>query len=377
MKVPFLDLQAHHQPIREQLDAAIRDVIDQSAFAGGPFVAAFENEFARYCGSRHAIGVGNGTDALWLSLLALEVGPGDEVITVPSTFMATAEAISYCGARPKFVDIDEQTYTLDPALLERAISPRTKAIVPVHLFGQCADMDPILDIANKHGIPVVEDACQAHGAQYKGRKAGTLGALGCFSFYPGKNLGALGEAGGVTTDDKELAGRIQVFRDHGQHKKYYHSRVGWNARMDGIQGAVLSIKLKHLNVNNIRRRAHALLYDQLLADAQEIITPFEAPHSQHVYHIYAVRVQERNQILQALADKGISCAIHYPIPVHLQEAYRFLGYDEGSFPVAERCAQEFLSLPMFPELTNEQIHAVAAELKLCISGRKPRSGCVK
>jgi dTDP-4-amino-4,6-dideoxygalactose transaminase len=363
--------------MREQLDAAIAEVIDKNAFAGGPFVAAFEGEFAKYCGSKYAIGVGNGTDALWLSLLALEVGPGDEVITVPSTFMATTEAISYCGARPKFVDIDEQTYTMDPALLERAIGPRTKAIIPVHLFGQCADMDPILDIANRHGIPVVEDACQAHGAQYKGRKAGNLGALGCFSFYPGKNLGAFGEAGGVTTNDKELAARIQVFRDHGQHKKYYHSHVGWNARMDGIQGAVLSIKLKHLDVNNVRRHAHALLYNHLLADVQEIITPFEAPHNHSVYHIYAVRVQDRNQILQALADKGISCAIHYPIPVHLQEAYRFLGHEEGSFPVAERCAQEFLSLPMFPELTKEQIHAVAAELTSCISGRKPSSGCLK
>ncbi|HEY3862898.1 MAG TPA: DegT/DnrJ/EryC1/StrS family aminotransferase [Verrucomicrobiae bacterium] len=377
MKVPFLDLNAHHQPIREQLDAAIGEVIDKSAFAGGPYVAAFENQFAQFCGSKHAIGVGNGTDALWLSLLALEVGPGDEVITVPSTFMATAEAITYCGARPTFIDIDERTYTMDPALIERAISPRTKAIIPVHLFGQCADMDPILDIANKHGIPVVEDACQAHGAEYKGKKAGTMGVTGCFSYYPGKNLGALGEAGGITTDDKDLAARIQVFRDHGQHKKYYHSRVGWNARMDGIQGAVLSIKLKHLEANNVRRHAHGLLYDQLLADTEEIVTPFEAPHNRHVYHIYAVRVQERNQILQALSDKGISCAIHYPIPVHLQEAYRFLGCDEGSFPAAERCAEEFLSLPMFPELTNEQIHAVASELKSCISGRKPQTGVLK
>ena len=377
MKVPFLDLAAHHQPIREQIDAAISAVIDKNAFAGGPFVAAFEAEFAKYCGSSHAIGVGNGTDALWLSLLALGVGPGDEVITVPSTFMATAEAISYCGARPKFVDIDEQTYTMDPALIERAISPRTKAIIPVHLFGQCADMDPILDIGRRHGLPVVEDACQAHGAEYKGRKAGTLGVLGCFSFYPGKNLGALGEAGGVTTNDKELAARIQVFRDHGQHKKYYHSRVGWNARMDGIQGAVLSVKLKHLDVSNARRHAHALSYNQLLGGMEEIITPVEAPQRRHVFHIYAVRVRERDHILEALADKGISCAIHYPIPVHLQEAYQFLGCKEGSFPVAERCAQEFLSLPMFPELTREQIQAVAAELKACVSGRKPRSGCLK
>ncbi len=377
MKVPFLDLTAHHQPIREQLDAAIRDVIDANAFAGGPFVAAFERDFAQYCGSDHAIGVGNGTDALWLSLLALEVGPGDEVITVPSTFMATAEAISYCGARPKFVDIDEQTYTMDPGLLERAITPRTKAIIPVHLFGQCADMDPILEIAGRHRIPVVEDACQAHGALYKGRKAGSMGTTGCFSFYPGKNLGALGEAGGVITDDQELAARIQVLRDHGQHKKYYHSKVGWNARMDGIQGAVLSVKLKQLEVSNVRRHSHALLYDQLLGGAEEIITPFEAPHNRHIYHIYAVRVRERNQVLQAMANQGISCAIHYPIPVHLQEAYRSLGYGEGSFPVAERCAEEFLSLPMFPELSKEQIHAVAEELKSCLSARKPCNSCVR
>ena len=377
MKVPFLDLNAHHRPIREQLDAAIRDVIDASAFGGGPFVATFVGEFAKYCGSNFAIGVGNGTDALWLTLLALGVGEGDEVITVPSTFMATAEAITYCGARPKFVDIDEQTYTLDPALIERAITPRTKAIIPVHLFGQCADMDPILEIAARHGIPVVEDACQAHGALYKKRRAGALGVAGCFSFYPGKNLGALGEAGAVTTDDKELAAKIQVLRDHGQDRKYYHSKIGWNGRMDGIQGAVLSVKLKHLEVSNVRRHAHGLLYDQLLGETREIVTPFEGPHNRHVYHVYAVRVQERNQILQALAEKGITCAIHYPIPVHLQEAYRFLGLAEGSFPVAERCAEEFLSLPMFPELTNDQIHSVAEELKSCVSGRKPQSSLVK
>jgi dTDP-4-amino-4,6-dideoxygalactose transaminase len=377
MKVPFLDLNAHHQPIREQLDAAIRDVIDSSAFAGGPFVAAFEKDFAKYCGSNFCVGVGNGTDALWLALLALGVEPGDDVVTVPSTFMATAEAITYCGARPVFADIDEQTYTMDPALLERAITKRTKAIIPVHLFGQCADMDPILEIANKHGIPVVEDACQAHGAIYKGRKAGTLGAAGCFSFYPGKNLGALGEAGGTTTDDKDLAGKMQVYRDHGQHRKYHHSKVGWNARMDGIQGAVLSVKLKLLESSNIRRHAHAMLYDQLLGGMEEIITPSEATHNRHVYHIYAVRVKERDQLLQSLAGKGISCAIHYPIPVHLQEAYSFLGLGKGSFPVAERCADEFLSLPMFPELANEQIHAVAEGVKSCLSGRKPESNLVK
>lgn len=372
MKVPFLDLKAHHAPIREQLDAAIRDVIDAGAFAGGPFVAKFEQEFAAYCGAANAVGVGNGTDALWLSLLALGVGKNDEVVTVPSTFMATAEAISFCGARPAFVDIDEQSYTLDPRLLEKAVNPRTKAIIPVHLFGQTADMQPILEIASRHGIPVIEDACQAHGATYDGRKAGTMGVAGCFSFYPGKNLGALGEAGAVVTNDAKLAAKIQVLRDHGQARKYYHTHIGWNGRMDGIQGAVLSVKLKQLDVSNVRRHAHAMLYDQLLQGVEEVVRPVQAPRNHHVYHVYAVRVQDRNQVLQALTDKGIGCAIHYPIPVHLQDAYRFLGLGPGSFPVAERCAEEFLSLPMFPELSREQIQAAAQELKLCLSAAKPQ-----
>jgi dTDP-4-amino-4,6-dideoxygalactose transaminase len=377
MKVPFLDLKAHHAPIREQLDAAIREVIDAGAFAGGPFVAKFEKEFAAYCGTAQAVGVGNGTDALWFALLALGVGPNDEVITVPSTFMATAESISYCGARPVFVDIDEATYNMDPGLVEKAITPRTKAIIPVHLFGQCADMDPILKIAAEHRIPVIEDACQAHGATYKGRKAGTLGVAGCFSFYPGKNLGALGEAGAVVTNNAELAGKIQGLRDHGQARKYCHSQIGWNGRMDGIQGAVLSVKLKQLDVSNLRRRSHALLYDQLLGEIEEVIVPAQGRFNQSVYHIYAVRVKDRDQVLQSMAEKGISCAIHYPIPVHLQEAYRFLGREKGSFPVAERCAGEFLSLPMFPELTREQIHAVADELKLCLSAARPLAGCAQ
>jgi dTDP-4-amino-4,6-dideoxygalactose transaminase len=238
-------------------------------------------------------------------------------------------------------------------------------------------MDPILEIAARRKIPVVEDACQAHGAMYKGRKAGSMGVAGCFSFYPGKNLGALGEAGGVVTSDEQLAEKIRVLRDHGQHRKYYHSQIGWNARMDGIQGAVLSVKLKRLDVGNVQRQAHALLYDQILGETEQIITPFQSPEGRHVYHIYAVRVQNRNQVMQSMADKGISCAIHYPIPIHLQEAYRFLGHEKGSFPVAEICAEEFLSLPMFPELGKAQIHAVADELKMCISGRKPLSNCLK
>jgi dTDP-4-amino-4,6-dideoxygalactose transaminase len=371
MKVPFLDLKAHHEPIREQLDAAIRDVIDAGAFAGGPFVAKFEKEFAAYCGAAHSIGVGNGTDALWFALLALGVGPGDEVITVPSTFMATAEAISFCGARPVFVDIDEVTYTMDVGLLEKAITPKTKAIIPVHLFGQCSDMDAILAIARKHGIPVVEDACQAHGATYKGRKAGTLGAAGAFSFYPGKNLGALGEGGGVVTNDADLAGKMQVLRDHGQSRKYHHTKIGWNGRMDGIQGAALSVKLKHLDSANSRRQAHAKLYNELLRGTEEVITPVQADYGQSVFHIYAVRVKNRDQVLQRMGEKGISCAIHYPIPVHLQEAYQFLGLGKGSYPVAERCAEEFLSLPMYPELTREMVAAVVAALQECVTTGKP------
>lgn len=367
MKVPFIDLKAHHEPIRGEIDAAIREVIDANAFAGGPFVARFEEEFAAFCGTKYSIGVGNGTDALWLALLALGVGAGDEVITSPSTFMATAEAISFTGARPVFVDVDEQTYTLDPALLEKAISPRTKAIIPVHLFGQPADMDPILEIANQRHIPVIEDACQAHGAEYKGRRAGSLGIAGCFSFYPGKNLGAFGEAGAVTTSDPELKAKIQMLRDHGQARKYEHAVVGWNARMDGIQGAVLRVKLKYLAQGNDARRAHAQQYNRLLSSLECVLTPFEADYARHIYHVYATRVKNRDHLLKILAQRDIHCGIHYPIPVHLQQAYEFLGYKRGSFPVAERCAEEFLSLPMFPELSREQVELVVAELAKLVS----------
>jgi dTDP-4-amino-4,6-dideoxygalactose transaminase len=375
LKVPFLDLQAHHRPLRAELDAAIAAVLDSCAFAGGPFVAKFEQEFAAFCGARYALGVGNGTDALWLSLLALGVGPGDEVVTVPHTFMATAEAISYCGARPVFVDVEETTQTMDPALLERAITPRTKAIIPVHLFGQMADMEAILAIAQRHGIPMVEDACQAHGARQNGRVAGTLGATGCFSFYPGKNLGAFGEAGAVITNDSELKHRIEVLRDHGQERKYFHSRIGWNARMDGIQGAVLSVKLRHLQSANDRRRANAALYDELLADLP-LRPPVQAPGNHHVYHLYAVRVANRDVVLREMTAAGIGCGIHYPVPVHLQAAYQHLGYGPGCFPVAEQCASELLSLPMYPELTADQIHQVVEALKGCLTATRPHACAV-
>lgn len=363
MKVPFLDLKAHHAPLIEKFDRAIREVIESNAFAGGPFVEKFEEEFAAFCGSSYAIGVGNGTDALWLTLLALGIGEGDEVITVPNTFIATAEAIAYCKARPVFVDVDPDTFTMNPAELEKSVTERTKAIVPVHLFGQPADMDPILEFARARGLFVIEDAAQAHGAKYKGREAGTMGDAGCFSFYPGKNLGAFGEAGAVVTSDLELQKRIQVLRDHGQSRKYYHAVMGWNCRMDGIQAAVLSIKLRHLEQANLLRREHALRYNRAFAGIDELITPVEAHYSQHVYHVYALRVQERDEVRRHLQEKGVGCAVHYPIPVHLQEACRNLGYQEGAFPIAEKLAEEFLSLPMFPELTAEQIEYVAC----CVS----------
>ena len=366
--VPFLDLRAHHEPFMEEFVGAFRRVAETSAFAGGPFVAAFEKEFAAFCGAKHCIAVGNGTDALWLSLLALGVGPGDEVITVPNSFMATAEAISYCGAKPVFVDVDEETYTMDVTQLEKAITVRTRAIIPVHLYGQMADMDAILAIAARYGVPVVEDACQAHGAKRNGRTAGTAGATGCFSYYPGKNLGAFGEAGGITTNDSELCTKMQVLRDHGQAKKYFHSMIGWNARMDGIQGAILSIKLRHLAAGNESRRQHAEMYDSLLADEPRIITPASAAGTENVHHIYPVRVANRDQVLAKMNARGLNCAIHYPVPIHLQEAYAGLGLKAGSFPVVERVAGELLSLPMYPELKPEQVQRVAEGLKECVAG---------
>ena len=369
--VPFLDLRAQHEPLMDEFVDAFRKVTEASAFAGGPFVSAFEKEFAAFCGTKHCVAVGNGTDALWLSLLALGIGPGDEVITVPNSFMATAEAISYCGAKPVFVDIDERTCLMDANQLEAAITLRTRAIIPVHLYGQMADMDAILAIAKRHGLPVVEDACQAHGAKRNGHIAGGAGVTGCFSFYPGKNLGAFGEGGGITTNDSEIATKMQVLRDHGQSKKYHHSVVGWNARMDGIQGAILSIKLRHLAEGNKARRAHAALYDRLLADESRVVLPTVARASEHVYHIYAVRVKNRDQVLAKMNARGLNCAIHYPVPIHLQEAYRPLGLKPGSFPVVERVSGELLSLPMFPELRPEQIQRVAEGLKEVLTELEP------
>ena len=363
MAVPFLDLKAQYLSIQNEVAMALQNVLDKTAFAGGRFVERFEREFALFCGVKSAIGVSSGTSALWTALLAFGIGKGDEVITTPNTFIATAEAISYCGAKPVFVDVDEQTYNMNPALLEDAITPRTKAVIPVHLYGQTADMDAIIKIAKKHGLFVIEDASQAHGAEYKERRAGSIGDAGCFSFYPGKNLGAYGEAGAVVTNNIEVAEKIRMLRDHGQKKKYYHSIIGWNARMDGFQGAILSVKLKYLAVWNEARRKNARLYNDLLAETDGIITPVEAAYAKHIYHIYAVRVQNRGELITALAEKDIHCGIHYPVPIHLQDAYRFLGYKKDSFPVAEKCADELISLPMFPELSKAQIEEVCDEIK--------------
>ncbi len=372
MKVPFLDLKAQYESIKDEIGEAIQQVLDSCAFAGGPFVEEFEKNFAELCGCKHAVGVGSGTEALWMALMALGVGPGDEVITVPNTFIATAEAITFCGATPVFIDIDEKTYTMDPQKLEdylkfrnqkSKIQNRPKAVIPVHLFGQMADMDPIMEIARSHNLFVVEDACQAHAAEYKGRRAGSIGHAGCFSFYPGKNLGAYGEAGAIVTNNSALEEKMAMFRDHGQSKKYYHNMIGWNARMDGFQGAVLNVKLKHLDSWTEARRKNAKIYNDRLSHLNGLIIPLEAYYAKHVYHVYAIRVQIREKLMTALSEKDIYGAIHYPVSVHLQDAYDSLGLKNGSCPVAEKCAEEYVSLPMFPELDDEQIEYVTQEIK--------------
>jgi dTDP-4-amino-4,6-dideoxygalactose transaminase len=365
VKVNFLDLKVQYEAIKDEIAGALQAVLDKTAFAGGPFVAQFEEEFSKYCQTEHAVGVGSGTEALWLALLAAGVGPGDEVITVPNTFIATAEAISFAGATPVFVDIDETTHNMDPNLLEAAITNKTKAVIPVHLFGQPADMDPIRIVAQKYGLFLLEDACQAHGAEYKSKRTGSLGDVGAFSFYPGKNLGAYGEAGAVTTNDADMAGKMRMIRDHGQAAKYYHDVIGWNGRMDGFQGAILSVKLKYLDQWNEGRRRNADLYRQNLAGIEGIILPEEANFARHVYHLFSIRVLEvdRDDFMKALGEKEIFSGIHYPVPVHLQNAYASLNLGPGSFPVAEKCASQYVSLPMFPELGEEQIKFVSTQIR--------------
>lgn len=369
MRVPFIDLKAQYETIKDEINEAINEVLESCSFAGGPFVERFENEFARYCQCKYAIGVGSGTEAIWLSLLALGVGPGDEVITVPNTFIATAEAISFCGATPAFVDIDEKTYTMDPQKLDDYLrerflnknstkTARPKAVIPVHLFGQMADMDPIQEIATHYGLNVIEDACQAHGAEYKGKRAGSIGDAGCFSFFPGKNLGAYGEAGAVSTNDTELAKKIQILRDHGQSRKYHHNSIGWNARMDGLQGAILGVKLSHLDEWSEARRQKAQCYKDLMGGLEAVVLPKEADYSKHVFHIYAILTRNRDSLIKYLNQYKISCGIHYPVPIHLSEAYRSLDLRDGSLGRSEKYARELVSLPIFPELDVAQISYV-------------------
>jgi dTDP-4-amino-4,6-dideoxygalactose transaminase len=358
VKVRFVDLSAQHRPLESELCDVFKRVLQNCSFVLGPEVEKFEENFASYLGVAHCVTVTNGTAALQLVLQALGVGPGHEVITVPHTFIATAEGISATGARPVFVDIDPVSCTMDPAKVERAITPRTKAIIPVHLYGQPTDMDALLAIAKKHDLPVIEDACQAHGAEYKGRKAGSIGKAACFSFYPSKNLGCCGEGGAVTTQDAELAKRVRMLRDHGSVRKYEHDFPAYNCRLDGLQGGVLAVKLPHLDGWNDKRRALAARYNELFAGSK-VTTPREMPYARHVYHLYIVQVKDREALRKALDEQGIESGLHYPIPLHLQPAYRDLGHKEGDFPVSERVAKHLLSLPMYAELPIEHVEYVA------------------
>lgn len=363
MNVPFLDLKKQHEPLRAEIMAAISDVADQSAFAGGKFVTEFENDFAAFCRVKHAIGVGNGTDALWLALKALGVGEGDEVITVPNSFIATGEAISLCGAIPVFVDVTEETMTMDPARLEEAITADTKAIIPVHLYGQMADMDPIMEIAGRHKIPVIEDACQAHGALYKGRRAGTIGVFGAFSFYPGKNLGAYGDAGGVATNDDATALGVRRLRNHGCDVKNHHLLAAGNERLETIQGAVLGVKLPRLDGWNVARRRHVEEYRAVLKGTPGLDFVDELPGMISNYHLFVVRHARRDALLESLRSQGVMADIHYPLASHLQPALGARRGRVGQFPVAEKACAEILSLPLYPELTSEQIARVAAAVR--------------
>jgi dTDP-4-amino-4,6-dideoxygalactose transaminase len=362
MTVPFLDLKQQYLAIKDEILSAVAGVCESTQFVLGKEVAAFEQEFAAFCGVPHAVALNSGTSALHLALLAAGVGPGDEVITVPCTFVATVAAVLYTGARPVLVDVDPATYTMDPAQIEKVITPKTKALLPVHLYGNAASMDPIIAIARRHGVVVIEDAAQAHGAEYKGRRCGSMGDLGCFSFYPGKNLGAYGEGGLVTTRDPELARRMRMLRDWGAETKYQHVLKGFNYRMEGIQGAILRVKLKYLEAWTEARRRHAAAYNRLLAGGQ-LTLPVETPGSRHVYHIYAVLANRRDELVAFLNSQGVHASIHYPTPVHLLPAYSDLGYGAGDFPISESIATREISLPMFPEMTEMQVESVCQAVR--------------
>jgi len=362
VNVPCFDLPSQIRSIRPELDAAIARTLDSCAFCLGPEVVQFENAFAAYVGSPHCLGFNSGTSALHVAMRLLDIGPGDEVITTPYTFVATSWAIAYVGAKPVYVDVDRQTMNLDPSLLERAITARTKAVMPVDLYGQPFDADPILELCRKHGLALVEDAAQAVGARYKGRPAGTLGEMAGFSFYPGKNLGACGEGGALVTASPAHAKRAAALREHGAYARYYHDEVGYNYRMEGIQGAVLGVKLRHLPAWTAARRRIAHRYHELLAPTP-LLLPREAPWAESAYHLYVVRHPKRDMLREHLQAKGVGTALHYPLPLHLQKCFAELGHRAGDFPVAEAAARDCLSIPMYPEMTDPQIEYVAAMIR--------------
>ena len=368
MQVPFLDLKTQNQSIWPEIMASLNPVLAEAQFILGPAVERFEKNFAAYVGAKHCVGLNNGTYALQMALIACDVGgPEAEIITTPATWISTSWAISYVNAKPVYVDVDPVTYTLDPAQVRKAITSKTRAILPVHLYGQSADLQPLLDIANQHGIALIEDAAQAHGAIYRGKRVGSIGKVGCFSFYPGKNLGAFGEGGCITTNDDAIATRVRQLRDHAQKGRHNHVEIGFNTRMEGVQGAVLDAKLKHLDGWNAGRRKNAMRYHELLAGAPNLVLP-QAPVAEgHVWHIFAVTVKgkSRDQVRDAMAAKGVATGVHYPTLVPFQPAYAYLGYRPGAFPIAEPLFANCLSLPMFPELTDEQIRHTAQSLRDC------------
>ena len=362
MDIPMVDLKRQYATIKDEVDRAIQETIDNTAFVRSKNVNMFEEEFAVYCGAKYGVACSSGTTALILALKACGVDAGDEVITVPFTFIATAGSIVNVGGRPVFVDIDLDTYNMDVSALEDAITEKTKAIIAVDLYGQPADLDSIFEIARKHNVVVIEDSAQAHGAEYKGKRVGGLSPFTCYSFFPGKNLGAYGDAGMVLTNDEEMNRRMHMLCDHGRRGKYEHEIEGYNFRMDGIQAAILSVKLKHLDTWTEHRRRNAQLYNKYLQDS-EVITPIEKDYAKHVYHCYVVRTKRRQAIQERLKAEGIATGVHYPIALHLQPVYTYLGYKRGDFPVSEQCADEVLSLPMFPELTEEALKKVSSHVK--------------
>jgi len=360
--IPVADLKAQYLEIKDELDAAVSETLADAHFILGPNVAALESEVAAYCDTRFGIGVASGTDALHLALRALNIGPGDEVVTTPFTFIATAEAISYVGATPVFVDIDPITFNIDPGRLEAAIGPRTRAILPVHLYGQPADMDEIGAIANEHKLAVIEDCAQAIGATYRGRKAGSFGAFGCLSFFPSKNLGGAGDGGMLVTGDEQLAARVRRLRAHGSSRKYYHEEIGYNSRLDELQATIVRVKLRHLDTWTRRRQEIAALYDSRLSENNGIALPVTGDDHTHVRHQYTIKIHDRDRVKTELTEHGIDSAIHYPLPIHLQPAYAYLGRRAGDFPVSERAAAEVLSLPMYPQLADAQVERICADL---------------